>query len=842
MGEFQPSGRAAISEPDEPLSDESRRLQALESYDILHTPREQDFDDIAELAAEICRTPIAVVNFIGDGRQFLKAEVGLGERGIKLESAFCHQAILQGEVLAVTDATKDPRFADDPFVSAAPSLRFYAGAPLRTADGLAIGTVCVLDTRPRRLTERQQAGLQRLARQTMTQLELRRAGRIQQAEKALQNRVLESASDYAIVATDRTGRVTRWNAGAERILGWREDEMLGSPAHRFFTPEDRAGSRPEIEMGLALENGSAPGERWHLRKTGERFWARGEMMPLKTASGEVRGFMKILRDRTQQRVDAAERNASELRFQSLVEVSPQVVWFGDATGHITYCNSTWYEFTGLTPADTSDDSWTSVIHPDHRVRILDVWKQAIATGDHYEIEIPFRRASDGQYRWFLARGRPVRDAAGLVGSWIGIAIDIHERKQAEADLRKTREQLRLAIAATGTGVFDYDLGTGALEWDDRTRALFGLPPDVPVSYDVFLKGLHPEDRARVEEAVKTALDPAGDGSYDIAYRTIGLSDGVERWLAARGQAYFDQGRAVRFIGTVLDTTDSRRAEQELRETEERYRLAARATNDGIWDWDLGTDHVRWNEAVQTLFGYAPDAIAQNSHWWKTHIHSDDRERVEAGISAVIHGGIDHWSAEYRFLRADGSYGDILDRGYVLRDAEGKPVRMIGAMLDMTERKRAEEHQRLLTGELQHRVKNTLALVQAVASQTLRGATDLATARASAALSISLALHELATNAAKYGALSNESGVVDLRWDVVHDEAAPLFYLTWSEQDGPPIVGQPTRRGFGSRLIERSFTTEVGGEVELTYAPTGLVCRLEAPLASIAISQGTVCLS
>ena len=302
--------------------------------------------------------------------------------------------------------------------------------------------------------------------------------------------------------------------------------------------------------------------------------------------------------------------------------------------------------------------------------------------------------------------------------------------------------------------------------------------------------------------------------------------------------------------------------------------------------------------MQTLFGYAPDAIAQNSHWWKTHIHSDDRERVEAGISAVIHGGIDHWSAEYRFLRADGSYGDILDRGYVLRDAEGKPVRMIGAMLDMTERKRAEEHQRLLTGELQHRVKNTLALVQAVASQTLRGATDLATAReafvarlvslgrahdiltqaswtaapiieviesalcvdrraetlrirlsgpnvllgASAALSISLALHELATNAAKYGALSNESGVVDLRWDVVHDEAAPLFYLTLSEQDGPPIVGQPTRRGFGSRLIERSFTTEVGGEVELTYAPTGLVCRLEAPLASIAISQGTVCLS
>ena len=214
--------------------------------------------------------------------------------------------------------------------------------------------------------------------------------------------------------------------------------------------------------------------------------------------------------------------------------------------------------------------------------------------------------------------------------------------------------------------------------------------------------------------------------------------------------------------------------------------------------------------------------------------------------------------------------------------------MIGAMLDMTERKRAEEHQRLLTAELQHRVKNTLAMVQAIASQTLRGATDIDEAReafsarlislgrahdiltqaswtaapivdvvegalsvhrqadasrirvngpnvllgAKPALSLALALHELATNAAKYGALSTANGAVDLRWHVVHEGEQPRFCLTWTEQGGPPILSQPTRRGFGSRLIERSFASEVGGEVRLTYAPTGLVCRLEAPLASM----------
>ena len=200
---------------------------------------------------------------------------------------------------------------------------------------------------------------------------------------------------------------------------------------------------------------------------------------------------------------------------------------------------------------------------------------------------------------------------------------------------------------------------------------------------------------------------------------------------------------------------------------------------------------------------------------------------------------------------------------------GRAVRMIGAMLDISERKRAEEHQRLLTGELQHRVKNTLAMVQAIASQTFRNAADLDAAReafsarlislgqahdiltqsswtqapiadvvdgalavhrgdtasrirssgpnvplaAKAALALALALHELATNAAKYGALSNEAGMVDLRWHVVHEGDAPRFCLTWSEQGGPPILAQPARRGFGSRLIERSFAAEVGGDVQ-----------------------------
>ena len=984
---------------------EAARLRALDRYRLLDTPRERDFDDIAESAADLCETPIAVVNLVGDGRQFFKAEVGLGVRETPLESSFCRQALLQEEFLYVPDATLDPRFEGNPLVTGEPGLRFYAGALMRTAEGHPVGTVCVLDTKPHELGDRQRRGLMRLARQAMAQMELRRSLREQAEQRLLHERILDSATDYAIVATDPQGLVTRWNEGAERILGWTEAEMLGSTVEAFFTPEDRARDRAGTEMQLSLEHGSAPDERWHMRKDGTRFWASGEMMPLRTEAGETIGFLKILRDRTEQRDSGAALQASEMRYRSLVEVSPQVVWFGDADGNVTYCNAYWYDYTGLPAGETGEASWMGVIHPDHREVTRAAWLAAAGSGRPYEVEFPLRRA-DGQYRWFLSRAQPVLDADGAVRSWIGTSLDIHERKvaeerfktltelapaiiwfgnpdgslsylndrwyaytgqtpeqalplgwgevihpddlqrlldvwehartngilydtearlrrsdgeyrwfliraepmrdaggavvgwlgsdsdihdrrQAEDDLRRAREQLRLAVESTGTGIFDYDLVSDTLVWDARTCALFGLPLDAEVSYDVFLAGLHPDDRGWVDAAVKAAIDPDGPGTYDIAFRVVGLGDGIERWVAAKGQAFFEHGRTLRFIGTTRDVTVSRRAEQALRETEERYRLASRATNDAIWDWDLATNHVLWNEALGEAYGYAPAAVDPTGDWWIGHIHPDDRPRIDRSIHAVIDGLGSAWSDEYRFQRADGSYADILDRGYVIRDGTGRALRMIGAMLDISERKRAEEHQRLLTGELQHRVKNTLALVQAIAGQTFRNASDLAAANeafsarlislgrahdiltqsswsqapiaevvegalavhrggtsrirasgpnvplaAKPALALALALHELATNAAKYGALSNESGSVDLRWHVVHEGGAPRFCLTWSEQGGPPILSQPVRRGFGSRLIERSFAAEVGGEVKLAYAPTGLACRLEAPLASM----------
>jgi two-component sensor histidine kinase len=191
---------------------EPERLAALDRYDVLDTPRERDFDDIAELASEICGTSIAVVNLIGDGRQFFKAEVGLGVRETPLETSFCGHAILQEDFMLVPDATQDTRFVGNPLVTGEPGLRFYAGALLKTDEGLPLGTLCVLDFQTRSLSEHQINALKRLARQVMSQLELRRILRAKnQAEAAIHqlNAELEAHISDLEAERDRTAMMSR---------------------------------------------------------------------------------------------------------------------------------------------------------------------------------------------------------------------------------------------------------------------------------------------------------------------------------------------------------------------------------------------------------------------------------------------------------------------------------------------------------------------------------------------------------------------------------------------------------------------------------------------------------
>ena len=280
---------------------ERRRLAALDGYAILDTAPEAAFDDIVTIASEICQVPMALISLVDSKRQWFKAALGLDVSETPREIAFCAHAIQQQSTLIVEDATQDSRFAENPLVTGDPNLRFYAGTPLQTSEGEALGTLCVLDTQPRVLSPRQHAALQALGRQVMSQLEYRKSLLKQRADQRYSQLILDSAIDYAIISLDLNGLVRSWNEGATRILGWTSEEMCGQPCTEFFTPEDRAANVPDIEMGQALTKGRGSDERWHLRKDGSRFFASGEMMTLKNEAGKPVGFLKMLRDRTEAR-------------------------------------------------------------------------------------------------------------------------------------------------------------------------------------------------------------------------------------------------------------------------------------------------------------------------------------------------------------------------------------------------------------------------------------------------------------------------------------------------------------------------------------------------------------
>lgn len=296
---------------------EIERSEALHSYGILDTPREQDFDELAQVASDICGTPIAVVNLVDTTRQFFKAEVGLGVRSTPLETAFCAHALLAEDVLVIPDATKDSRLDCNPLVTEAPHLRAYAGALLKTSDGLPIGTICVLDYKPREFNDAQIKMLRFLAKQTMTQLELRRTiveqrallkrARIAELDKANFERLVRQASDFIGMA-DRTGKVVFLNDAAREMVGLGQEDEIPGLVDDFIAQPDRHAFRSEVVP--AIKNGDSCERELLLRNfsTGDLFPALYNMFPLRAAEGDIVGYGVVTKDISSQKREEERRS------------------------------------------------------------------------------------------------------------------------------------------------------------------------------------------------------------------------------------------------------------------------------------------------------------------------------------------------------------------------------------------------------------------------------------------------------------------------------------------------------------------------------------------------------
>ena len=263
---------------------------------------------------------------------------------------------------------------------------------------------------------------------------------------------------------------------------------------------------------------------------------------------------------------------SEARFRHLADNAPMMVWVTDADAQCVFLSRSWYEFTGQTEEQALGLGWLDAVHPDDRGWSGELFLEANSRGEPFRLEYRVRRA-DGQYRWAIDAAEPRFDDKGGFLGYVGSVIDIDDRREIEEARRASEDRLRLATEAGQVGIWDFDPRSGELRWDDRCRALFGLSPDAAVDYQLFLDGLHPEDRAATQQAVEAAIQPGGSAAYDVEYRTIGIEDGIERWIAASGRAVFAEAgeAATRFVGTVIDISDERYAAHALAVSEAALR-------------------------------------------------------------------------------------------------------------------------------------------------------------------------------------------------------------------------------------------------------------------------------
>lgn len=409
--------------------------------------------------------------------------------------------------------------------------------------------------------------------------------------------------------------------------------------------------------------------------------------PLRDNQNQIRGAIGVCLDITERNQAIASLKINQRRYQALTEAMPQMVWTADATGAVNYWNQRWYEYSGLSEAESMGLACASIIHPDDRDRTLAQWSQCVSQGKAFEIEYRLRR-QDGIYHWFISRSIPTQDSLGPIGGWIGTITDIDSQKRLE-------ERLQLVMQAVNGLIFDWNLQTNEVYRSEKLYDLIGVHPEaVPNIATWWQSRCHPDDRTRFQSRLQELLASTQD-LYEGEYR-IQHEDG--RWIEVweRGCLVRDEGgQIVRVVGSTVDISDRKRAELDLREAHIQLEAALAAGSIYTWRWNLSENRVVTNRSFSHLLGIAPDrAVAGLSiEQFLNAIHADDRDRVMADIKQAIATG-EKYVADYRMCNSNGEERWVIAWGRVESDIRGNPIAFPCALADITDRKQAElERQR-----------------------------------------------------------------------------------------------------------------------------------------------------
>lgn len=675
---------------------EAKRLEALRNLQVLDTAPEHEFEALVSAAALVCETPVSLITLVEQDRQWFKANFGMsGVTETPRDISFCGHAIYGEGITEVEDATIDPRFADNPLVTGESRIRFYAGVPLTLSNGENVGTLCVIDHAPRKLTSHQREILAHLGYAAARSLEARLAFKEEQELHLLESRAASIVGNSldAIVSVGLDGVIELWNTAAETMFGYTAEEAVGKSIS-LIMPAD-----VEPEAG---EPGSVAGktvirETFRRTRDGTIIPVSISTGPVCSQTGEVIARTDIIRDISESMAVKQSLNKERQRLENIIEGTGAGTWEWNVQTGETRFNERWAEIIGHTLEElqpVSIDTWMQNTDPDDLVGSRKALQRHFdGQSETYRYEARMRH-KDGHWVWVLDRGKVITRTDDGKPEWMfGTHQDVNEQKLLEDHLRKSQVFLDRTGSIAGVGGWEIDLASGDIVWSDETCRIHGVEPGYVPTLEKAVNFYAPEARPVIEAAVTRSLE-TGEG-WDFELPLI-KADGKRIWVRSAGSAVFENNTPVRVAGVFQDISDRVEQRLALEVLSDRQAVATENGRIGIWDADLVTRTTHYSEMWCQLLGYTRDEMGDAIEDWLSLVHPDDRNRAQTADRNHLAGKTPFFEEQFRMRHKDGSWVWILDRGRVIaRDDDGNPTRMIGTHIDITGQKEAEQEQLLL---------------------------------------------------------------------------------------------------------------------------------------------------
>lgn len=518
---------------------EQERLAALNSYQILDTLPKEAFDRFTKLAAIICKVPISLVSLVDENRQWFKSQIGIDVKQTPRSISFCSHTITDDRILEIEDATKDLRFKDNPLVTAAPNIKFYAGFPLVDPQGFALGTLCVIDTKPNKLSETQKEALKLLAQSVIDLIVLqRKTQEIENFDKLFQ------ISRDLICVLEPNGAFATTNNAFNLLLGWERSSLLKESIFDFIHPDDLAPTKEALHK---LATGVATVRFSHRFKTKDN--AYRILSWVATLEPSSKKYFAIARDVTDARERENALNISEKKLRAFFENATAFMCTHDLEGRILTVNSAGAKSLGYTTDELVGKTLFQLI-PESRYEYMKLYLSAIKTEGKVEGIMYTKHKNGSKLTWLF--NNVLETSANGEQYVIGNAVDITERYQLEADLKRTKEMMEQTNGVAKIGAWEVDIKNNKIYWSRITKRLHEVSEDFEPNLESAIAFYGDHNKLisdAFEKAVKQGI------SYDLELK-VTTAKGNKLWIRTIGTPEFKNGKCIRVFGTFQDITEN----------------------------------------------------------------------------------------------------------------------------------------------------------------------------------------------------------------------------------------------------------------------------------------------